>query len=139
MRASPRPTVVEWSYDGRFVYLAMNARDRWERGIARWDRQSGQLQVLSRDMRFRTGIRVARDGGRDETAATRVAFGSVAAVPLRAPHAEGILSAGRVNAATVRAACDALGRDITPIDDVRSTARYRLHCARAILARALER
>ncbi len=62
-QASPRPAVIEWSYDGRHVYLAMNARDRWERAIARWDRQTQQLETLTRDTRFRTGLRLSRSGG----------------------------------------------------------------------------
>jgi len=61
-QASPRPTVLQWSRDGRYVYLAINARDRWERGIARWDRQSGRTEVLARDADMRSGLQLSRDG-----------------------------------------------------------------------------
>ncbi len=60
--SSPRPSVVEWSHDGRWVYLALNARDRWERGIARWDRASGRTDTLARDGQFRTGLRLSKRG-----------------------------------------------------------------------------
>ncbi|MEN8376495.1 MAG: xanthine dehydrogenase family protein subunit M [Gemmatimonadota bacterium] len=59
----------------------------------------------------------------------RVAFGSVAPTPVRATHAEEALASG-AGAAEVRAA---LARDISPIDDVRSTASYRLAVAGNLL------
>jgi dipeptidyl aminopeptidase/acylaminoacyl peptidase len=59
--ASPRATVLEWSQDGRYVYLAMNARDRYDRAVNRWDRQTGQLTTLARDTQFRSGLRLSRD------------------------------------------------------------------------------
>jgi dipeptidyl aminopeptidase/acylaminoacyl peptidase len=60
--ASPRPTVLEWSRDGRWVYLALNARDRYDRAVARWDRQTGELRTLVRDGRLRSGVQLSRDG-----------------------------------------------------------------------------
>lgn len=62
-QASPRASVLEWSHDGRWVYLALNARDRWERAVGRWDRQTQRLDTLARDSRFRTGLRLAKSGG----------------------------------------------------------------------------
>lgn len=58
----PRPSVIAWSADGRYVYLAMNERDRWERGISRWDRQGAGLQPLVRDAAMRSGLRLSKDG-----------------------------------------------------------------------------
>lgn len=60
---SPRASVVEWSHDGRWVYLALNARDRWERAIGRWDRQTQRLDTIARDAQARTGLRLAKAGG----------------------------------------------------------------------------
>jgi dipeptidyl aminopeptidase/acylaminoacyl peptidase len=60
--ASPRPTVLEWSHDGRWVYLALNARDRYDRAVARWDRQTGELRTLVRDGRLRSALQLSRDG-----------------------------------------------------------------------------
>lgn len=63
----------------------------------------------------------------------RVAFGSVAAVPLRAKHVEAALVGKPVDPA----AADAVAQDITPIDDIRSTADYRNSVARRVLRRIL--
>lgn len=74
-------------------------------------------------------------GGRvrlDEAGAVteaRVAFGSVAATPVRCPSVEAAL----VGKAPDPAAADALAHDISPIDDVRSTADYRMAVATRVL------
>jgi len=60
--ASPRATVLQWSHDGRYVYLALNARDRWERGVSRWDRATGRTESLARDGQFRTALQISRNG-----------------------------------------------------------------------------
>ncbi|MCA9537430.1 MAG: xanthine dehydrogenase family protein subunit M [Myxococcales bacterium] len=59
----------------------------------------------------------------------RVAFGSVAPVPVRARAVEKALLGKPVDVA----AADAVSADIQPIDDVRSTAEYRLSVARRVL------
>jgi len=61
----------------------------------------------------------------------RVAFGSVAPTVVRVPETERLLASG----APLTEAQAALEREITPIDDVRSTARYRRAVARNLLAR----
>ena len=61
-QSSPRASVLEWSHDGRHVYLALNARDRYDRAIVRWDAQSGATDTLARDAQYRTGLRLAKDG-----------------------------------------------------------------------------
>lgn len=61
-QASPRPAVIQWSHDGRFVYLALNARDRWDRGVARWDRVTGRTETIARDAQFRTAMQISRNG-----------------------------------------------------------------------------
>jgi len=55
----------------------------------------------------------------------RLAYGSVAPVPLRARNAEQALE-GRSPGAAVAAARAALERDIAPIDDIRSDREYRM-------------
>jgi carbon-monoxide dehydrogenase medium subunit len=65
----------------------------------------------------------------------RVALGSVAERPVRAPHAEAALEGSRPTAETAAAAAAAISAEITPIDDVRSTADYR----RAVTGRILHR
>jgi CO/xanthine dehydrogenase FAD-binding subunit len=63
----------------------------------------------------------------------RLAFGSVAPTVVRATRTEAALRGHTLGRASVAAACDALATDISPIDDLRSSARYRLHVARNLL------
>ncbi len=63
----------------------------------------------------------------------RIALGSVAPTVVRAAHAEAAMRGRAINAETIAASCDALARDIAPIDDLRSTAQYRLRVARNLL------
>lgn len=62
-QSSPRASVLEWSDDGRHVYLALNARDRYDRAIVRWDAQTRTTDTLARDAQYRTGLRLAKAGG----------------------------------------------------------------------------
>ncbi|HEX6186368.1 MAG TPA: xanthine dehydrogenase family protein subunit M [Pyrinomonadaceae bacterium] len=63
----------------------------------------------------------------------RVALGSVAPVVLRCQKTEGVLSGRRLDAGLSESAAAELAREITPIDDVRSTARYRTRVAQNLL------
>jgi CO/xanthine dehydrogenase FAD-binding subunit len=65
-------------------------------------------------------------------APARIALGSVAEVPLRAPAAEAALARGDVEGAVA-----AVAGDIRPIDDVRSTTAYRRGVTQSILRRLL--
>lgn len=65
----------------------------------------------------------------------RVAFGSVAATPVRVPAAEAVLEGARPSPETADAAAEAVAAAIQPIDDVRSTAEYR----RVVAARIVHR
>jgi len=67
----------------------------------------------------------------------RIALGSVAPTVVRARAAEAALRGHGLTDATLAAAEAALDREIAPIDDIRSNARYRLHVARALLREAL--
>ncbi len=61
----------------------------------------------------------------------RFALGSVGPTVVRARQCEGALASG----ASIDAAADVLGREISPIDDVRSTAAYRRRVAMNLLRR----
>jgi CO/xanthine dehydrogenase FAD-binding subunit len=74
---------------------------------------------------------VDRDA-RGKVLAVRVAFGGVGPVVLRCPRTEAALVAGDTGGALA-----ALAAEITPIDDHRSTARYRLQVARNLVAEVL--
>jgi CO/xanthine dehydrogenase FAD-binding subunit len=62
----------------------------------------------------------------------RLALGSVAPAVLRCRKTEAVVR-GQLSPETVRAACDELAREIQPIDDFRSTARYRTRVAQKLL------
>jgi len=62
----------------------------------------------------------------------RIALGSVAPTPLRCRKTEALVR-GKLSPEMVRAACDQLAREVQPIDDFRSTARYRTRVAQRLL------
>jgi carbon-monoxide dehydrogenase medium subunit len=68
---------------------------------------------------------------------TRVALGSVAATPIRARGTEATLDGRHPVKATAEAAVAALEAEITPIDDVRSTAEYRKLVTGRVLRRLI--
>jgi xanthine dehydrogenase small subunit len=68
---------------------------------------------------------------------TRVALGSVAAVPVRARATETALEGQQPVRATTDAAVAALEAEIQPIDDVRSSADYRRLVAGRVLRRLI--
>ena len=63
----------------------------------------------------------------------RVALGSVAPVVLRCRRTEGVLRGRGLGGEVLGAALEELGREVTPIDDIRSTARYRTRVAQNLL------
>ncbi|HXZ14194.1 MAG TPA: xanthine dehydrogenase family protein subunit M [Candidatus Sulfotelmatobacter sp.] len=68
----------------------------------------------------------------------RIALGSVAPTVLRAHETEKILRGEELAQPALELAQNVLGREIAPIDDMRSTARYRLRVAQNLLAEFLE-
>jgi CO/xanthine dehydrogenase FAD-binding subunit len=74
---------------------------------------------------------------RGVVAEIRVALGSVGPVTLRARNAEALLLGRPLDALPVRAAQQALQEDISPMDDIRSTAHYRRVTAGNILGQML--
>lgn len=65
----------------------------------------------------------------------RVALGAVADRPIRVVEVEAALAGGRPGAELAARAREVLAGAITPIDDVRSTADYRLQVAQNLVAR----
>ena len=63
----------------------------------------------------------------------RIALGSIAPIVLRAVKTEDALRGARLTPGVVTAAKEALLHEISPIDDIRSTARYRLRVAQNLL------
>jgi CO/xanthine dehydrogenase FAD-binding subunit len=68
----------------------------------------------------------------------RLALGSVAPVPLRCRVTEAVLRGTHLSAAWLESARNELAREISPIDDMRSTARYRTRVAQNVLTDFLE-
>jgi len=75
------------------------------------------------------GVPCSRHGGAGPRRALRVALGSVAPTVVRLPKTEAALEI------SVEQAQRALREEIKPIDDIRSTAEYRLRVACNLLAR----
>jgi CO/xanthine dehydrogenase FAD-binding subunit len=73
----------------------------------------------------------------DTLGTVRVALGSVAPIVLRCHKTEGVLSGQRLDAGLLKSAAAELAREITPIDDVRSTARYRTRVAQNLMVEFL--
>jgi CO/xanthine dehydrogenase FAD-binding subunit len=67
----------------------------------------------------------------------RLALGSVAATPVRAPRTESVLEGAEPSRETAQRAAGTLSEEIQPIDDVRSTADYRREVAARVLHRLI--
>jgi CO/xanthine dehydrogenase FAD-binding subunit len=63
----------------------------------------------------------------------RIALGSVAPIVMRAVKTEDALRGGAITRDSIAAAREALAQEIAPIDDIRSTAGYRLRVAQNLL------
>jgi CO/xanthine dehydrogenase FAD-binding subunit len=74
----------------------------------------------------------------DRIVDVRIALGSVAPTVLRALETEKMLHGEKLSPALLRAAHEALAREIAPIDDMRSTSRYRRRVAQNLLAEFCE-
>jgi CO/xanthine dehydrogenase FAD-binding subunit len=79
-------------------------------------------------------VRVAKDGTFEEV---RLAAGSLAPTPVRLRTVEAALAGEPAGEESVGRALDLLDRDITPIDDIRSTRDYRMSVTRNLLAHHL--
>ncbi len=64
----------------------------------------------------------------------RIALGSVAPMVVRCVRTEALVRGQRLHPELLRAAQEQLGREIAPIDDLRSSARYRLRVAQNLRA-----
>lgn len=126
-------------------YKKMNLqREELIRGI-RLPRRHGQWRQYFRKVGARRAQAISKmcfagaarmDVGR--VADVRIGLGSVAPTVLRAARAEESLRGQKPSPEILHAAQDALAQEIAPIDDMRSTARYRREVARNLLAEFLE-
>ncbi|MGH9548884.1 MAG: hypothetical protein ACRD3W_05890, partial [Terriglobales bacterium] len=65
----------------------------------------------------------------------RIAFGGLAATPMRAVHVEKALCSQKLTEATIAAAAIAMCDDFEPLSDLRGTAEYRLTVSKNLLKR----
>ena len=82
-------------------------------------------------------VYLVRDG--DRIADCRLAFGSVAPTPMRAPRAEAILRGQMLTPELISQAAAVAAEEISPIDDVRSTAAYRRQVVAALTVDGINR
>ncbi|MGD8360046.1 MAG: prolyl oligopeptidase family serine peptidase [Gemmatimonadota bacterium] len=61
---SPRLDIVRWTEDGRYLFASRSDRDRWERGLVRYDLESREEEVLVLDSDLYRSWTVAEDGSR---------------------------------------------------------------------------
>ncbi|HEU4769246.1 MAG TPA: xanthine dehydrogenase family protein subunit M [Pyrinomonadaceae bacterium] len=69
----------------------------------------------------------------NRVAETRIAVGSVAPIVVRCVGTENALRGQKLDNETIETACTSLLQEISPIDDIRSTAKYRLQVAKNLL------
>ena len=60
--ALPRATLAAWTNDGKKLYFTIASRTKWERGIVRYDRATGNKQTLINDGRTYSNLRLSKDG-----------------------------------------------------------------------------
>ncbi|MEV4547714.1 FAD binding domain-containing protein [Nonomuraea wenchangensis] len=75
-----------------------------------------------------------REGGLTDVA---IALGTVGSTVLEAPETAAFLERGPLTGRRLRQAADLLSREARPVDDVRSTARYRRQAVAGLLIRNL--
>ena len=109
---------------------------RMNRGWKQYYRKVGTRRAQAISKVCFAGAALVRDA---RIADVRIALGSVAPTVLRAVETEKILRGEKPSQHVLRAAQEALGREIAPIDDMRSTARYRRRIAQNLLAEFWEK
>ncbi|HVZ47329.1 MAG TPA: prolyl oligopeptidase family serine peptidase [Gemmatimonadaceae bacterium] len=60
----PTRTFTAWSRDGRYLFLARSAKDRWARGMERYDLTTRQATDLANDTNLYASWHVSDDGSR---------------------------------------------------------------------------
>jgi CO/xanthine dehydrogenase FAD-binding subunit len=94
-----------------------------------------RVQAISKVVMALAWQSVEPGGPQAEWHDVRLAVGSVAATPIRVPQTEAVLEGSAPTETTADRAAAVLADEISPIDDVRSSADYR----RAVAARVLHR
>jgi dipeptidyl aminopeptidase/acylaminoacyl peptidase len=62
--ARPSLNFASWSHDGRYLFMTRSAKDRWARGIERYDLTTRQASELASDANVYSAWNVSDDGSR---------------------------------------------------------------------------
>ena len=87
---------------------------------------------------FDVNAKVNRKISGDKIEDVRLAIGSMAVTPVRLRRTEQVLAGQPYSAALMSEARQAMEAEVAPIDDIRSSADYRLHVAGNLLQEFLE-
>ncbi|MBX2874394.1 MAG: prolyl oligopeptidase family serine peptidase, partial [Saprospiraceae bacterium] len=63
-KKAPKYSVLEWTPNGKSLYLAYNATDKWDRGVFQYDFEKEKLQELFRSTELYRSWQMAEDGSR---------------------------------------------------------------------------
>lgn len=61
---APKMDLVNWSQDERYLYFSVSKKEKWERGFARFDLETLQLENLILDSRLYTNVMHSKDGSK---------------------------------------------------------------------------
>jgi len=59
---APNLRITNWSPDGKYLYFTYSAKDKWERGLVRYDLQNKKMEDLVKDSNLYSGIQMTKDG-----------------------------------------------------------------------------
>lgn len=60
----PRLSITEWSPDGRYWYMTYSARDKWERGLVKYDLETRKFSDLVKDSNQYGRWMMSKDGNK---------------------------------------------------------------------------
>ena len=110
--------------------LARIRMPRNTRGAAHYYRKVGTRKAQAISKVCLAALGTVRQ---DQISDVRIALGSVAPIVVRCVQTEDALRGRKADAETIKSACATLSQEISPIDDIRSTAKYRLQVAKNLL------
>ena len=61
---APGLSILQWTKDGRYLFASRSAKDRWDRGLARYDLQTRREELLVSGTDLLRSFSVAEDGSR---------------------------------------------------------------------------
>lgn len=97
----------------------------------------GKISRLSEDLaKVNAAVKIEASG--KTCSGIRIVLGAVAATPVEARNVEQVLKGQEITDRLIEAAMEKVKEDISPIDDVRSTAEYRYKVSRILIKRLVK-